>query len=81
MPSITDLRAEIILNCELSFINCELSFINMENFVVSVSVMKRGDFSEHTAYVVAGPSRATVARARSSSAEEALKNLAYITSF
>ncbi|KAG9691977.1 hypothetical protein KCU95_g7139, partial [Aureobasidium melanogenum] len=74
MPSITDLRAKIILNCELSF-------INMENFVIAVSVMKRGDFSEHTAYVVAGPQRATVARASGSTAEEALKNLAHITSF
>ncbi|KAH0352251.1 hypothetical protein KCU83_g3880, partial [Aureobasidium melanogenum] len=74
MPSITDLRAKIILNCELSF-------INMENFIVSVSVMKRGDFSECTAYVVVGPQRATVARASGSSTEEALKNLAHITSF
>ncbi|KAG9519527.1 hypothetical protein KCU93_g8073, partial [Aureobasidium melanogenum] len=74
MSSITDLRAKIILNCELSF-------INLENFIIAVSVMKRGDFSEHTAYVVAGSQRATVARASGSSAEEALKNLAHITSF
>ncbi|KAG9602276.1 hypothetical protein KCU77_g2884, partial [Aureobasidium melanogenum] len=74
MSSITDLHAKIILNCELSF-------INMKNFIISVSVMKRGDFSEHTAYVVAGPQRAIVARVSGSSAEEALKNLAHITSF
>ncbi|KAK6003571.1 hypothetical protein QM012_009342 [Aureobasidium pullulans] len=74
MPSIAHLRAKIILNCQLSF-------INFENFIIAMSVMKRGDFSEHTAYVIAGPQRATVARASGSSAEEALKNLAHITSF
>ncbi|CAD0098304.1 unnamed protein product [Aureobasidium mustum] len=74
MPSVADLRAKIILNCELSF-------IDFENFIITVSIMKRGDFSEHTAYVVAGPQRATVARATGSTAEEALMNLVHITSF
>lgn len=41
--------------------------------------MKRGPLETHTAYVVAGPQRATVARASGGTAEEALENLLKIT--
>lgn len=42
--------------------------------------MKRGRLETHTAYVVAGPLRATIARASGSTAQEALENLLSITS-
>lgn len=42
--------------------------------------MKRGHLETHTAYVVAGPQRATVARASGSTAQEGLENLLNITS-
>ncbi|CAD0114480.1 unnamed protein product [Aureobasidium uvarum] len=74
MSSTTDVRAMIMLNCQLSF-------IDLEEFCITVSIMKRGEFEVHTAYVVAGPHRVTVARASGSTANEALSNLLVITSF
>jgi len=61
-------------------VNCELSFIEFNVFTITISVMKRGQLETHTAYVVAGPQRATIARASGSTAEEALENLVNITS-
>jgi len=61
-------------------VNCELSFIEFDVFTITVSVMKRGQLETHTAYVVAGPQRATIARASGSTTQEALENLVNITS-
>ena len=65
---------------KLVSVNCELSFIDFDVFTITVSVMKRGHSETHTAYVVAGPQRATVARASGSTTQEALENLLNITS-